>query len=551
MQTPSNVEYTKALLNPNSKIFVTPQYKTFIKTKNYKNENPKILETSVKYLTEEFEVKDVDANKIFAENEFFHLRDSNEKVNQIYHEIKNLSKQREVLRQSSLLNRESKIKQKLLVSLKKGGKGFNQSESNFSKKFEKILAKDGSNFISKLLQKMKKMEVGIGLEFPENLQEEITRGYRELLQALTKQKVGKEVKVPDRVYHSFMLEDGLMLNFMENMNYQGKIEWYTQFYSLTADKKSKTVSMTKLKCNYELRTEQRIHEVKYFPEGNSLIITSVLPREDRNLIVQVFELTRNESNVHFEPVHKIKTDGRWSEFVRAGGVEYIVYTNDLLSDQQFKKLNIMSFEDTFVNPKVKPLIERMDVDIKVFKTCNLDNGFIIGEGPSNSIALINLAAKNVVAYYKDHKGEDSFIYLLASFSKTKNLLFVMHNSKDGAIISVFGLDASSNTLLLKQTLEFYTILKNHSMQSLASRYFQFQFNHSQNRLDIVDDYQKTFFRFKFNQQSQLVQDGDAIKLQYETKDCLPTFIMTRIDGDLYFLQYFTLSTYLKSYYFED
>ena len=551
MQAPSNVENMKALLNPDSKIFVTPQYKTFIKAKNYKNDNKKILETSVKYLTEEYEVKDVDGDKIFAENEFFHLRDTNEKIKEMYEEIQNLSKQREVLRQSTLLNRESKIKQKLLASLNKQGKGFNQSDSDFSKKFEKILAKEGSDFISKLLQKMKKIEVGIGLEFPGSLQEEITRGHRELLHALTNEKVGEEVKVPEKVYHSFMLEDGFMLNFMENVNDQGYIEWYTEFFSLTADKKSKTVSMTKLKCDYEFRSEQRIHEVKYFPEGNSLIITSALPREDKNLVVQVFELIRNDSSVHFDPIHKIKTDGRWSEFVRAGGVEYIVYTNDLLPDEEFKKLNIMSFEDTFVNPKVKPLIERMDVDIKVFKTCNLDNGFIIGEGPSNSIALIDLAAKEVLAYYKDHKGEDYFNYLLASFSKTKNLLFVMHNSQNGAIISVFGVDGSSNTLVLKQNFELYTSLKAQSMQSFASRYFEFQFNHSENRLDIVDDYQRALFRFKLNEESKLVQDGNAIKLDYETKDCTPSFLMTRIDGDLYFLQYFTFSSYLKSYYLKE
>ena len=211
----------------------------------------------------------------------------------------------------------------------------------------------------------------------------------------------------------------------------------------------------------------------------------------------------------------------------------------------------MSFEDTFVNPKVKPLIERMDVDIKVFKTCNLDNGFIIGEGPSNSIALIDLAAKEVLAYYKDHKGEDYFNYLLASFSKTKNLLFVMHNSQNGAIISVFGVDGSSNTLVLKQNFELYTSLKAQSMQSFASRYFEFQFNHSENRLDIVDDYQRALFRFKLNEESKLVQDGNAIKLDYETKDCTPSFLMTRIDGDLYFLQYFTFSSYLKSYYLKE
>ena len=551
MQAPSNSPNMKDFLAPNAKIFVTPQYKTFIKPNNYKNDNTKLKETSVKFLTEDFEVNDVDGDKIFAENEFFHLKETNERIKEIYEEIENLSKQREVLRQSSLLNRESKLKQKLLTSLTSNGKNFNQSEANFTKKFEKVLAKDGSSFIEKLFSKMKKIEVGIGLEFPGSLQEEITRGHRELLLALSNSDAGCEVKVPNKVYHSFMLEDGFMLNFMENVNEQGYIEWYTKFFMLTADKKTKDVTMTELKCDYEFRSEQRIHEVKYFPEGNSLIITSTLPREDKNMVIQVFELTRNENAVNFEPCHKIKTDGRWAEFIRAGGVEYIVYTNDLLPDEEFMKLNIMSFEDTFVNSKVKPLIEKMETDIKVFKTCNLDNGYIIGEGPRNSIALIDLAAKEVLAYYKDHKGEDYFNYLLASFSKTKNLLFVMHNSQNGAIISVFGVDGGSNTLVLKQNFEFYTDLKAQSMQSFASRYFEFQFNHTENRLDIVDDYQRALFRFKLNEESKLIKDGEPVKLNFETKDCTPSFLMTRMDGDLFFLQYFTFSSYLKSYFLNE
>lgn len=548
MQQPTNSD---DLLKPEAKVFITPQYKTFIKPVSYKNLNKKLNETTVKFLVEDYETVDVDHDKMFAENEFFHLRDTNELIKEKYEQIEKLSKHREMLKNVSMMNRESQIKKRLLENLKNSGKNYGQSDTDFTKKFEKILDKDGSSFISTLLKKIKKIEVGIGLEFPGSLQEEITRGHRELLLALTYDPKGVEVKVPEKVYHSFMLEDGFMINFMENINEYGYIEWFTKFYKLKANENTKEVSMVELKSDYEFRTQQRILEPKYYPEGNILVITSTLPKDDKNMMIQIFELVKNDDSVHFEPKHKIKTDGRWAEFVRAGGVEYLVYCNDLLPEEEFKKLNIMSFEETFVNPSVSPLIEKMNVDMKVFKTCNLDNGYIIGEGPKNQIALIDLSAKEVLAYYKDHKGEDYFNYLLASYSKTKNLLFVLHNSQNGAIISIFGVDGSTNTLVIKQNFELYTELKNASMQSFASRYFEFQFNHSENRLDIVDDYQRSLFRFKLNEDSKLVKDGEPISLQFETKDCTPSFLMTRMEGDLYFLQYFTFSSYLKSYYLKE
>ena len=551
MQEPSNSYSIEAFLSPKAKIFVTPQYKTFIKPRNYKNKNSKLKEISVKFLTEDFEVNDVDGDKILAENEFLHLKETNHRISQIYDQIRNLRGTREILRQSSLLNRESKLKKKLLTSLTLSKNNFNQSEANFSKKFEKVLAKDGSKFIEQLFTKIKKIEVGIGVEFLGNLQQDITTEYHERVLALLNSETGCKVKVPDRVYYSFMLEDGFMLNFMENFNSQGNIEWYTKFFMLTAHKKTKVVTMTELKCDYEFRTEQRIQEVKYFAEGNILVIASLLPRENKNLIIQIFELTRNQNKVHLEKSHKIKTNGGWSQFIRAGGVEYIVYTNDLLSEEQSKKLNIMSFEDIFINSNAKPLIDKIETDIKIFKTCNLNNGFIIGEGPNNSIALIDLARNKILAYYKDQKEENNNIYLLASYSNTKNLLFLMHNSEKGAIISVYGVDRVNNILLKKQTFDFYTDLEAQSMQHFASSYFKFQFNHTQNRLDIVDDYQRALFRYKFDKQSKLIKDTEPIKLGFEIKDCLPSFLMTRIDGDLFFLQYFTLSTYLKSYFLKE
>ena len=358
---------------------------------------------------------------------------------------------------------------------------------------------------------------------------------------------GFEVKGVEGVYHSFMLEDGIMLNYMENINAEGRIEWFTKFFELEMTVKGKQIEMKELASNYEFRTEQRIHDSKYFPEGNILVVTSTLPQNDKNLVVQVFELTMGTGSVQLEPRHRIVTQGRWAEFVRADGVEYLVYCNDLEEEDRFKKLSVMSFEETFVNPKVKPDTDTLDLEIKCFKTCDLGGGYIVVEGPRNSLGLIDLGSREPLGYYKDHKGEDFFNYLRACYSKTKNVLFVMHNSQNGAVISVFSVDQSNVELELKQNFEFYNDLKNSTQQRFASRYFEMQFNHVDSRLDIVDDYQTTLFRFKLNEESKLIKDKEPVQLSTEKRDCTPTFLMTRLDGDLFFLQYYTFANYLMAY----
>lgn len=544
MEAPKN---TEALLKGDAKIYVTQQYKSFIKPESYKNDNQKLKELSVKYLTEEHEVVDVDYDKVYAENEFFHLRDTNEEVKKMYTGIENLNKNRFQLREVGMVREEARLKLKLLKKLTASNKNEGQNETSFAEKFEKILKKNNSEFIERLLKKMKKIEVGIGLEFPGSLQEDVTRGHEEQLKTMINMKPGTEVEVPQKVYHSFMLDDGFMLNFMESYNEQGFIEWYTQFYEIIGDRKSKNLKMVKLKDNYEFRTRQRIHCAKFYSEGDLLVITSTLPDKEKNMVIQIFELIRNKDSVQFDPRHKIETKGRFADFVRAGGTEYLVYTNDLMPEEEFKTLNVMNFEETFVNSKVKPTFEKISLEIKCYKTCNLGSGYIIGEGPNNTLALIDLSAKEPLAYYLNHTGENYFNYLKACYSKTKNVLFVLHNSQNGAIISVFGVDYSNSELVVKQNYKFHDDIKASYQQTFASRYFELQFNYFENRLDIMDDYQRFLFRYKLNEDSELVKDKDPIKIESETKDCSPTFLMTRIEGDLYFLQYFTFSSYLKAY----
>ena len=530
-------------MDPNAKVFVTPEYKSFIKPASYSH--PNLKPVTVQYLTEEFRTTNVDSDKVYAVNEFYHLKDTNEEISKEDEEIKSLNKRNmDFIQTVGTIEKGSKLKLKLLKKLKIS---FDQSSKNYSKKFKNILKKNNRELVLKNIRMNEDLQNRIGWKFLTSLKEEVTSRHEMQLTTLMRMQSGFEVKVPSLVYHSFMLDDGFILNFMENINDNFRIEWHTQFYELQKETNGKGFKMVQLKHNNELRTEERIEKVKYYPEGNIIVITSTLRDGDKNLMIRVYELLRKEGLVIFEPKHEFKTNGRWGEFVSAGRREYLVYCNDLEDDEKLRKFEIMNFKKTFVDSNAKPIVESMDLEIKCFKTCNSGRGYLVAEGPKNTLGLIDLSTKEVLGYYKEYKGEDYFNYLRASYSETKNVLFVMHNSQKGVVVSVFSLDQSNAELQVKQNYEFYNDLKNHCSQSFANKYFKMQFNHIESRLDIVDDNQKCLFRFKLNEESKLVKDIDPILLNTETKDCNPTFLMTRLEGDLYFLQYYTFASYLKVY----
>ena len=54
-----------AYLDPEAQIFVAPNFQAFIKPRDYVNKNKKLKKVTVKFLTENFEPKDVDNDHIY------------------------------------------------------------------------------------------------------------------------------------------------------------------------------------------------------------------------------------------------------------------------------------------------------------------------------------------------------------------------------------------------------------------------------------------------------------------------------------------------------
>ena len=209
---------------------------------------------------------------------------------------------------------------------------------------------------------------------------------------------------------------------------------------------------------------------------------------------------------------------------------------------------MVNFEDTFNDSKKKPTIEKMKIDMPCYQFFNLNCNYVVAEGPLDELALIDLEAREVIAYYKEHDKSGYFGYLNACFSKTKNLLFMMHNNEEGAVITTFSVNHSSRKLEVQQNFKLNTFLKEAKIQSFASRFFTMQFSTVQNRLDILDDYQKTLFRFKFDDKRSLVQDKSAVNLESIVQnESTPSYFFTRVEGVLFFIHFFVYQNVLTAY----
>lgn len=539
---------TTDLLNQSAKIFITEQYKCFIKPKHYKSENSRLKQTTVEYITEHFEPNDVDFSRVLAENEFYYLKESNPKVSKLHNEIKNLTKHRELVVDYGKIIHEAKLKEKLLKRLSSKGKEQEESYDAYNEKFEKVLAKNNSEFIRNFIQKIKGIEMSIGLEFPGSLNEAIKSSHQEMIEVLQHLKPGIAIECPKKRFHSaWILNEGFMLLFSEGQS-EGFAEYKSEFYDLVCNKENDQLEMVALECDYKIQNKRRVQTVKYYSEASLLVVVSNAPMQEKFANINIYELRKSGKDVHLEPRHKIETRAEFVGFSRVNGVENILYSDDPLKENSTAVLKIVNLEETFTNPKNKPITRNFPIDMACYKYFNLGCNYVMIEGPMDHLALLDMEAGEVIAYSQETNKESYYNYLSATYSRIKNLLFVLHNKSSGAVVSTFSVDYSQRKLQLQQSYDINKYLTDASVQNFASQFFTMQFNTFQNRLDFIDDYQTCLLRFKLNDKRQLVKDKDPIKLNEIIKyDCTPSYFFTRIEGKLFFLHFYVFENVLTCY----
>lgn len=543
-----NGNKNEAYLDPDAKVYITRSYQSFIKPKNFKNQNKKLKSVTVEFLTENFEPKDVDHDKVYAENEFYFLRDNNEQVEAKLKETRQYSGHSELMTEVGNLRASCLMKQKLLKRL--GGE-YATAATEFEKKFENVLKKDNSTFISSCLEKMKNIEHSVGLEFAGSLLEMVQANDELMVNLLENCELGPELQMPEEYERVHVLSDDLLMFAQDDRDEEDFGVSVLHFYNFGISEDKKKVNLTRLDLEPKYSSRNYIYDTKYFPQANLLVLL-MRPGVDENTIIQIYETHVTEKKITMEPRHKIETEAEHVTFIRSGGVDYIVYTLDKYEKKSDYNLVMSSLAETLENPKVKPVQSKIPMEMLYYRPFKLNNNLLLIEGDKDELALFDIAHREVLGYYKQHKKQDYYNYFQAAYSKSKNLLFLLHNNQSGAIISSFKVVAESKEIIHQEDFNLFDTLKNEKLNPYINQYFTLQFNAKTGRLNVTDDDYQILFTLRINDQSKIVKAKDPVKLnKFEIRDssCWGHFL--RVDGDSYFMHYFPYEAVMRLYELKD
>ena len=534
-------------MDPEAQIFVTPNFQSFIKPKTYQNKNKKLRKINVEYLTENFEPEDVDNDKIYAENEFYYLSENNPAVNDELKEIKQYSRHSRLMTKVGVVTNEARLKGKLLDRLEKSSKNADQNAEEFRKKFEMVLKKDNSKFIQSCFDKMKNIEYSIGLEFAGSLLEMVQASDDVMVDTLEKCELGPELEVSETYERAHILSDSLFMFAQDNRDNEDYGVSVLHFYRgvLSEDKKKFDFKRLELEPKYESRNY--IYKTKFFEQANLLVFLS-RPGVDENTIITIYEVFITETKVRMEARHKIMTEAEHVEFVRSNGVDYIAYTTDNYEKKTDLKLSLANLSDTLETPTMKPRVMEIPMETLFYRPFHLNNNLMLIEGDKDELALFDVTTKEFIAFYKNHDKKDYYNFFQACYAKSKNLIFVLHNNQNGAIITSFTIDTSSRKLIYRENFNLYETLKASKLNPYINQYFIMQFNPSTNRLNLTDDDFQVLFTLKINQHSKLEKDKEPNKLEkFEVRDssCWGHFV--RLEGEAFFMHYFPYESILRMY----
>ena len=543
-----------SLTEENCKIMITSEYRSFLKPANHPNPNKKFREVSVGFITENFEPKDVNQDRILAENEIYYLKESSPQFSEKLTNIKRVQAHKGIIGEVGRLQSECSFKNKLLTQLEASKNNFEQSSEEFRKKFENALKKDNHLFIANFFSKMKAIELSIGLEFPGSLAEMVLSKEETMIDYLETAEGPLTVEAPKGCNRGWVLSDGFIMLVKAQRNKEGFLFMEPVFYKCSLSANEESFSLQELTLERSIGSINHIIGVKYFSEANLLILSTVPPLGVKKCSVLIYEVTlEKETHIHLEPRHRIDTEAESVQFVRGNGVEHIIYSDDTVRQSKSNcSLTVLSLEETFGDPKSKPQVTSIPIQISIFKSFSVGNNLVVMEGHLDEIAVVDISLKEVLGYYKEHKKGDYFNYLGCAYSRSKNLVFMLHNTNNGAVISSFRLDPSTLLLVHQEDYHLYDDLKKLNIHSFASEFFIFQFNPKTNRLNICDDQFQALIYLKLNHQSRLQTDGSTLGLKkFGKKNSSPYGLFLRVEGVKFFMLYFVYEDCLEVFKLRD
>jgi hypothetical protein len=394
---------------------------------------------------------------------------------------------------------------------------------------------------------MKNIEYSIGLEFAGSLLEMVQSSNDIMVNTLAKSELGPENEMPETYERAHILSDNLFMFSQDSRDNEDYGTSVLHFYrgDLSEDKSKFDFKRIEVEPKYESR--HYIYKTKFYEQANVLIFFT-RPGVDENTIINIYEVFISETKIRMEPRHKITTQAEHVEFVRSNGVDYLAYTTDSYEKKTDLKLTLANLSDTLEMATMKPRIQEIPMETLFYRPFHLNNNYMLIEGDKDELALFDVTSKEFIAYYREHDKKDYFNFFQACYAKSKNLIFLLHNNQNGAVITSFSVDPSSKKLIKREDFNFYDTLKNSKLNPYINQYFIMQFNPSTNRLNLTDDDFQVLFTLKINSQSKLEKDKDPLKLEkFELRDssCWGHFV--RLEGEPYFMHYFPYESIMRMY----
>lgn len=417
----SNHDSTIDLLDSAAKVFVTEQYECIIRPKNHHSHHPRLRQTTVEFLTKHFEPEDADPSKVLTENEYYHLRDTNQAFSELEAGIRQLVRHKQLVANCGRVIREAKLKDKLLARLVLQKKTKPESHEAYKAKLKNVLAKKNSDLIVKLIRQIKHIEADIGLEFAESLNQ--TVGFKHLKMAEVLDNITRipSVKYPDKDYHSaWCLSGGLMLLFDQkekNENFRYK----SQFFEFVWGKNDQTLEMVPLESSLTIKKIQIIQTVKYYPELNLLVIIWVDPFEDDIAMIDFYELRKSAKKVYLKSTRQIKIKSENVAFSRINGIEHLVYSDNQPQESTGTVLIMVTLSHASKNLPNEFAQRKLPLDMQCNDYFDLQYNYLLIEGFQNDLALVDLGANEVLAYFTGNDQSDHLGYLKAVYSPVENL----------------------------------------------------------------------------------------------------------------------------------
>ena len=535
------------LLSPHAQVVVTREFKSFIKPEHHQTRSSELKRIKVEDLVHKFQPASYDKSRILDEKDQLYLSENNPEVSCRLEKIRKCSKHAHLVARLGVVTGEARLKAKLLDRLEMAPGNFGQSNQKFQEKFGALLQKRNDEYVEKCSDKVSQLQKTIGLEFAGDLLARLRALDEPMVDALQNCEPGLEVEIPETYERAHILSDSLYMFAQDNRDSEDYGVSVLHFYRGTLSKDKAKLELKRLELEPKYESRNYIYKTKYFEQANLLVLLS-RPGVDENTIITIYELFVSDKKVRMEPRHKILTKSEHVEFVRSEGVDYIAYTTDNYEKKTDLKMTLADLSDTLETPSVEPSTLEIPMQTLFYRPLHLDNSLMLVEGDMDELALFDVATKQFIAYYKEHKKSDYYNFFQACYAESSNLVFVLQNNQHGAVITSFTVDRDSKRLVHHEDYSFYEALGAAGLDPYINQYFTMQSNPLTNRLSLVDDDYQVLFTLRVNDLRKLEQDEDAKalgKFQVRDSSCWGHFV--RLGADSFFMHYFPYESILRMY----